>query len=113
MIDLTTRLRSLMGLKEMTFRVGQKVVCVDASGVISAKPLSVGPVYTIRELFDDPTYGHGVILEEIINGISLRGEFGYRSSRFRPVVDRKTDISIFTKMLPRQAVTSDPAGSSS
>jgi hypothetical protein len=83
----------------MAFRVGQKVVCVDASGLTLIKPLTIGAVYTIRELYDDPIRGPAVMLEEIINIMHPRGEFGYRSVRFRPIVERKTDISIFTKML--------------
>jgi hypothetical protein len=83
----------------MAFRVGQKVVCVDASGLTTNRPLSIGAVYTIRELYDDPFNGLGVMLEEIINSMCSTGEYGYRSVRFRPIVERKTDISMFTKML--------------
>ncbi len=83
----------------MTFRVGQKVVCVDdipSPGKVwyTQKP-TVGHVYTVS--------GHGVgyygdypviFVAELNNPL-----IGYRETRFRPIVERKTDISIFKAML--------------
>ena len=70
----------------MTFRLGQKVVCVNP-----VDDLVRGQIYTvcfIRETHID-------VAE------SLYREFGgsFYPSRFRPVNERRTDISIFTKML--------------
>jgi hypothetical protein len=69
----------------MTFRVGQKVVCVDAVG---------------QELFlrHDEVY--------VVDSISPCGAYlrvghagGHYKRRFRPIVERKTDITVFTKIL--------------
>jgi hypothetical protein len=95
----------------MTFRVGQKVVCIAESrggGYPDDKRPVVGSVYTIRGIeIDrrgciDPI---GVLLEEIVNeprmyrGYDEPSEVSFASTRFRPVVERKTDISIFTEIL--------------
>jgi len=93
------------------FRVGQKVVCVDASkrGTLGSvnydRPqLTKGAVYTIRELDGCDGY-HAVRLVEIVEPILDiwidRGpsEPAWYSGRFRPIVERKTDISIFKAML--------------
>lgn len=96
----------------MNFRVGQKVVCVDDSiGCwVKHKTLEAGRVYTIRGFDVVDVVGHpGVFLEEVINENyppCTRWsdiEISYRPERFRPVIERKTDISIFTEMLtPKQ-----------
>lgn len=85
----------------MTFRVGQKVVCVDASAIQKAVPLNEGAVYTIRTIIPlrSSVRGCGIYLVEIVNLLELGLEVGYFSDRFRPAVERKTDISIFTAML--------------
>ena len=89
----------------MTFRVGMKVVCVDVMGLRSTHPpVLFGVVYTVRGVFDDPIDGLGILLEEIINPMHERGEYGYRPHRFRPIVERKTDISCFKHMLHPQGV---------
>jgi hypothetical protein len=91
----------------MTFRVGQKVVCVDADfsmyGGKAPPNLPVeGGTYTLR---GSVTNGLCIWwrLGEISNptrdtelGIM---EPAFAARRFRPVVERKTDISIFKKML--------------
>jgi hypothetical protein len=88
------------------FRVGQRVVCVDASlnprhGI---KVLSRGKIYVIRAIDETPRRweppGWGVHVE----GISVahpggKFEWTMRPSRFRPVVDRPTDIEVFKKLL--------------
>ena len=73
----------------MTFRVGQKVVCV----------------HPVDDLVKDAVY------EVLAIGLSWRNtqmldvndsQFGclaFYAWRFRPLVERKTDISIFTAML--------------
>lgn len=92
----------------MTFRVGQKVVFVDDTPTQSeCGPGSywlpnwpvLGQVYTIRAFVDDDA----VFLEEVRNPVRefLHGvsEGSFYCWRFRPVQERKTDISIFTAML--------------
>lgn len=95
------------------FRVGQKVVCVDAESNGKYVPcgfgtplnnnmhgLKLGSIYTIREL--DDVFGVAICrLEEIRRDYEpiLGNESGFALERFRPIVERKTDISIFTAML--------------
>lgn len=99
------------------FHVGQKVVLVrdfDPDRRASAPSDGIalpelGPVYTIREIGDfegDVT----VLLEEIVNKPRFYldafevMEQAFDATRFRPVVERKTDISIFQAMLePKKA----------
>src|SRR4051794_15436429 len=95
----------------MNFRVGQKVVCVGGgsatiNAVKTATPIQIGHVYTVREI--DPVYLPccgmvGVRVVEVVNervpwaGIML--EPAWLADNFRPAVERKTDIAIFTKLL--------------
>jgi hypothetical protein len=90
------------------FYVGQKVVCV-AEGIWKSfreQGFSVpvrGGIYTIRESYICP-YGNipGIRLIEVRNPRCvgpLELEIGFYPQEFRPVVERKTDISIFTRML--------------
>jgi hypothetical protein len=110
----------------MTFYVGQKVVCVvDASGWVgdtngrpAAEMFDVPEkdgVYTVRgyEFNDGRQF---LCFEEIINpvcnfDVGGRGEPVFSAANFRPVVDRKTDISVFTALLNPQhqkhLITSD------
>lgn len=97
----------------MTLRVGQKVVCVDAVADGRYMPAGFGPsrtnnldgltrgaIYTIRSL--NVVFGTPVCrLQEITRGWEpiFGGESYFAQARFRPVVERKTDISIFTRML--------------
>lgn len=95
----------------MTFRVGQKVVCVvDPSASLKMRyPEAVFPslkaVYTIRSMFP---YNGKVLLRfcELNNSRSVWNgiERGFNSKYFRPIVERKTDISVFTKMLTPKGV---------
>lgn len=88
------------------FHVGMKVVCVEAMPGprwLEHHP-AVGDVLTIRGL--DPTEdGERLYLwfEEIRNmSFQYRDSFGevsFNARRFRPVVSRKTDISVFLAML--------------
>jgi hypothetical protein len=81
----------------MTFRVGQKVVCVDDEAQPCNRgytPVVKGDIYTIRDAFD--WFGlDGIRLEEIKNP----HDRGYQARRFRPVVERKTDISFAHEIL--------------
>lgn len=101
----------------MTFRVGQKVVCVDddfepyLSMDIHQFPICE-TIYTVRETLCGAAPWMAIRLNEIKNkpGPSQWGEFCepyFRASRFRPVVERKkqTDISIFKKMLDHTRTT--------
>jgi hypothetical protein len=92
------------------FRVGQKVVLIRA---ISGPPINgdvfptVGQVYSIRDiLFED---GQSWLrLNEIINRvINEIDECCFIAAKFRPLVERKTDISVFTKMLRPADTTVD------
>ncbi len=99
----------------MTFRVGQKVVCINVEWRVGhnrklARPVQNG-IYTVRDFFAWPGAAHGphVRLEEIRNEKQLWSdatydEVAFSASRFRPIVGRKTDISIFTEMLTPQGV---------
>lgn len=74
------------------FRVGQKVVCVDAQPQYSYEPspLTEGAIYTVA--FSDDIMG--VLLAELNPPADY---ISFNPIRFRPVVE--TDISIFTAML--------------
>lgn len=94
------------------FRVNQKVVCVDASAGRSSglpSPLRLNAIYTIKEIgtLPDLSGDVGVRLYEVDPPTDARPLFGFRLSRFRPLVERKTDISVFTAMLNPSPVTVD------
>ncbi|MES2030886.1 MAG: CAP-Gly domain protein [Pseudomonadota bacterium] len=80
----------------MAFRVGQKVACVDASGTNfqNIPELTKGEIYTIRWI------GDGLV--KLVEPL-LRNEHGsdepLYARRFRPVVKRKTDISVLQALL--------------
>lgn len=79
------------------FRVGQKVVCVNASdgawedrfGCASGS-LSKGEIYIIISMNAD---GADVFLR--LHGVMG----GWLQERFRPLVEKETDISVFTEIL--------------
>lgn len=99
----------------MTFRVGQKVVCVmlmeeQEGGPAAALSIPNRPVmngiYTVRA-FRTVHSDQYVLLCELRNPSGNwaqigRGEPPFWHGLFRPLVERKTDISIFTKMLKKQ-----------
>lgn len=90
------------------FRIGQKVVCVydgwnrPSRGEIFPK---VGNVYTIRDIIAGRFNPQNTYLRlvEIVNPVIQydldRAEAQFNVEAFRPAVERKTDISIFTKIL--------------
>jgi hypothetical protein len=96
------------------FRVGQKVVCVDAhntswqkkrflGGLISYtlwwSELVEGGVYTVSDVFiGKDTAGRTDVALHLAE-MNNYEESGFRASRFRPVSTRKTDISQFRAML--------------
>jgi hypothetical protein len=100
------------------FYIGQRVVCIDdkflgENGVFDPTfaercpnlPVK-GGIYTVRG-FVVPYVGYpgqpGMLLEEIVNRPSLyvEGTFepSFFPSHFRPLAERPTDISIFTRIL--------------
>jgi hypothetical protein len=89
----------------MTFRIGQKVECIREAG-IGKKNLETdarfGEVYTIRGFLEYDGI-LGLFLQEIINPPTLTTigviERAMTASRFRPIVECKADISVFTALL--------------
>jgi hypothetical protein len=80
------------------FRIGQKVVCVDdGPSAFGGEPTNVkkGCVYTISYFGLDADWPCVLLAE--LNPPGFKA--WYNAQRFRPVVERKTDISIFTAML--------------
>lgn len=71
------------------FKVGQKVVCINASGIDDRIPLIKNEIYTIRHIRDSICRGEktiGVLLQEISNTKTLDDlERGYVVHRFRPL----------------------------
>lgn len=95
----------------MAFHVGQKVVCVNNGNSLNTpnakwrdgeRP-AIGAVYTVRSIHLHEIGGQTLWLNEICRCDEAVREYGpsvgYGSYRFRPVIERKTDISIFTEML--------------
>jgi hypothetical protein len=88
------------------FHVGQKVVCIH--GCPSSNPLPhcvKGKIYTVANVYiiDDLTMIE--LFELPFPGlVDADGEWmpGFVAECFRPVVERKTDISIFTAMLNKK-----------
>lgn len=94
--------------------VGQKVVCIakgtwerlrrDYPGTNCPQK---GYIYTIRDVYRDPFSGEtGIRLVEIINedffmlgGVKYYAEIGWCPHEFSPLEEKKTDISIFEKIL--------------
>jgi hypothetical protein len=82
------------------FHVNQKVVCIDA-GPFSDR-ITNGSIYTVSAVGEN--IGNLYLgLEET----TLVKPLQWRAKRFRPVVKRKTDISIFTNILNTQRVRTD------
>jgi hypothetical protein len=80
----------------MTFRVGQKVVCVYDKNYLVDPMLRAHPhkgeVVTIAGIKPNGTV--------YIDGCGVGERYpAFFPHRFRPVIERKTDISIFKKML--------------
>lgn len=101
--------------------VGQKVVCIatgDWKKVLSYDPACSVPkrgnIYTIREIYLDPYSGStGIRLVEIVNALGLYLgtdrliERGWCLHEFKPLEEKKTNISIFTRMLTGNKVHAD------
>lgn len=92
------------------FYLGQKVVCINDTPQSPFRPcldgLTKGNVYTIRwigDYFDiyDQTTNLCIRVEEILRLLDNRyiQDMPYLASRFRPLIEKKTDISVFEKLL--------------
>jgi hypothetical protein len=90
----------------MNFRVGQRVVCVDDANFThkdNGATIHKGQVYVVRGLAREEN-GPGLYLEGVFQRARRGGPFdgeelAWKANRFRPVVERKTDISTFTQIL--------------
>lgn len=84
----------------MTFRIGQKVVCIIAAHRWEAHGYHApekGQVYTVRAIGPEC-----IMLFEIRNPREewrKAGEVSYWAHGFRPVVSDQTDISVFKALL--------------
>lgn len=84
---------------------GRKVVCIDNTPTIgfnwtAGSQPELNRVYTIRGVGPTVYGGLGILLDEIRLWSPKRDcELPYRASRFRPVVEQRTDISMLTALL--------------
>ena len=89
------------------FHIGQRVVCIDASPNkrhgVAVPGMKRGGIYIIRGIIRKPKWecpGWGVLVEGIcIMHPDVGCEWPMRPGRFRPVVDRPTNIEVFRKLL--------------
>jgi hypothetical protein len=88
------------------FHIGQEVECVDDSPSYYGHPcgLQKGNIYTITIIAQRPD-GLGICVAEEPNTYGDIYAPYWMAERFRPIVKRKTDISIFTKMLVPEKVS--------
>ena len=94
----------------MAFYVGQKVVCVDASPAWDGfwPPIKLNETYVIERI-EHNIGGLGFILCGV--RFPARNNFKadwLRSCRFRPIVSRKTDITIFEEIRDGKRRVADP-----
>lgn len=92
----------------MAFRIGQRVVCIRGTGARVPYGDKVvicpekGTTYTVRGIQPNPFTGglQCLLLEEIHNPLHSSGlEFDFTADRFRPIVERKTDIGFAHEIL--------------
>lgn len=103
------------------WRAGMKAVCIDESWVVPRKQNWLGRWFGVREPAPLPRKDGLYIVTRVSIGwdgeqwLGLRG-FGiendprdvvYIARAFRPVQERKTDISVFTAMLTPQKAKED------
>lgn len=88
----------------MAFRIGQKVVCVDASPCPfwGALPLKNNQIYTVVHA---EAYG-SIQAIELAEVNSPHDTNQYRACRFRPVVEQSTDtgMAVLREILDRQTI---------
>ncbi len=87
------------------FRIGQKVVCVDdtehhpSTMIPGGKRHSLvkGQIYTVTKTgIEHPLDLIGI---PCIALAKMPSPYGYRQTRFRPLVEKTTDISVFKALL--------------
>lgn len=94
----------------MSFHPGQRVICINddplsyhgAPSNNDLRGLKKGRIYVVRwcGIFYHEIVGpHAGVLVEGIVRIHQGRDYPFAIGRFRPVVETKTDISIFTKIL--------------
>jgi hypothetical protein len=94
------------------FNVGQRIICIKTSKfthpswALVPNRVTVGALYTVRAigaLRYKRNLEPAVWLEEVFNPViswtDRVCEYGFHAGWFRPTQERKTDISIFTKLL--------------
>lgn len=88
----------------MAFYVGQRVECVRDTGDQHGREMLIrkGEVYTIASFVVSNWGSEGVTLQEVT---PPPGIVGWKLSHFRPVVERKTDISELVKIAQEAART--------
>lgn len=93
----------------MTFRVGQKVVCVNHGNLPGQRgqhwdkgeEIFRGRVYTIKRVFSyrGKTNVELCEVKRTRRATIVCGHAGYAHERFRPIVERKTDITFAHEIL--------------
>ncbi len=103
----------------MAFRVGQRVVCINdgpmpiESGRAwdKGEEVVVGHVYTIRKVFIGHNGEESCWLNEVCRSIRavlwFGRDVGYRTCRFRPLVERKNDKTAFVENLKKICMPSE------
>jgi hypothetical protein len=85
------------------FRVGQKVVCVDAKATHTANvsEITEGSIYTIRAMRRDDVWLGEITQRPVLQGgkVTRWIDYPFKASRFRPLVTRKTDIGFAHEIL--------------
>lgn len=90
----------------MAFHVGQKVICINADPKAFIKEtwwndptfcLEKDAIYTIRQII--PDHQHFNKKATAIRVYEIDRSMPFWAERFRPLVERKTDISVFEKLL--------------
>lgn len=88
----------------MSFRVGMEVVCIRERkwrGVFSEKCAGgpkKGEIVVVSGVHDFGSWGRGIMLCGYPSGNA------YNTEHFRPVVKRKTDISVLEKLLDTKTI---------
>ena len=87
----------------MAFYVGQKVECIDNSNSVPGLPCPpLKTPLTVSYVYLHWSGEEAIDLVEVPNPAGRGFDRGYNAFYFRPIVERKTDISVFTKMLDRE-----------
>lgn len=81
------------------FKIGQKVICVDDSGLIEGAEIKLNKIYTIKDI-DEREDRLALFFHGINNGAKTGYPYfwGYSSKRFRPIDDIWAD-DILSKII--------------